>query len=397
VVEKTQKRASWIIVVKLFCRTCKTCFGVRKLAIERIEVYSVTLRYREPFRIAPGASTESHNTVVKILTDYEVVGWGESSPSQRVTGENPETVVEALDKIVPKLIGMCPLRIEQDIELMDSIVEGNPSAKAAVDMALHDILGKTGRKPLFMLMGGYRTEVLTDITLGIKSPKEMAKDAVRAVNKGFKALKVKVGVNPTEDFERIKLIRKAVGDNIDVRLDANQGWTPKQAIEVLNKIEKFNIQFAEQPVPAEDLKGLVKVRKNSPIPIMADESVHSPEDALRLIMAEAVDLINIKLMKCGGILKGRKIADVAEAAGIPCMIGCMGESEIGIAAGAHLAAAVKNIQYADLDSDILLKDKLVKKGGVKVKNSMRIFPKRHGLGIGELNWKLLGKPKRIYK
>lgn len=367
------------------------------MEIQQVEVYSVTLRYKEPFRIAPGASTESHNVVVKIITDYDVIGWGESSPSQRVTGENPKTVIKALDKIAPKLIGMSPLRIEQNVELMDSIVKGNPSAKAAIDMALHDILGKTARKPLFMLMGGYRTEVLTDITLGIKSPKEMAKDAVKAVNKGFKALKVKVGVNPAEDVERIKLIRRAVGDEIDVRLDANQGWTSKQAIDVLNRIERFNIQFAEQPVPAEDMKGLVKVRKKSPIPVMADESVHSPEDALGLIKAEAVDLINIKLMKSGGILKGRKIADIAEAAGIPCMIGCMGESEIGIAAGAHLAAAVKNIQYADLDSDLLLKDKLVKKGETKVKNSMRIFPKYYGLGVKELNQKLLGKPKRIYK
>lgn len=335
--------------------------------------------------------------VVKILTDYEAIGWGESSPSQRVTGENPKTVVEVLDKIAPKLIGMCPLRIERNIEVMDSIVKRSPSAKAAIDMALHDILGKTARKPLFMLLGGYRTEVLTDLTLGIKSPKEMAKDAVKAVKNGFKALKVKVGVNPTEDIERIDLIRKAVGDDLKVRLDANQGWTPKQAIGILNKIEKFNIQFAEQPVPAEDIKGLTKVRKDSPIPIMADESVHSPEDALHLIQAEAVDLINIKLMKSGGILKGRKIADVAEAAGIPCMIGCMGESEIGIAAGAHLAAAVKNIQYADLDSDLLLKDKLVEKGGTKVRNSMRIFPKQCGLGIKELDQKILGKPKRIYK
>jgi L-alanine-DL-glutamate epimerase-like enolase superfamily enzyme len=162
-------------------------------------------------------------------------------------------------------------------------------------------------------------------------------------------------------------------------------------------MKKFNIQFAEQPVPAENLKGLVEVKKNSPIPIMADESVHSPEDALRLIQAEAVDLINIKLMKSGGILKGRKIAIIAETAGIPCMIGCMGESEIGIAAGAHLAAAVKSIQYADLDSDLLLKDKVVKKGGTKVKDSMRIFSREHGLGIKELNKELLRKPKKVYK
>jgi len=248
-----------------------------------------------------------------------------------------------------------------------------------------------------MLMGGYRTEVLTDITLSIKSPKEMAEDSVKAVKRGFKALKVKVGVNPAEDVERVKIIREAAGGDIQIRIDANQGWTPQQAVEVLNKIEKFNIQFAEQPVPAEDIRGLITVRKNSPIPIMADESMHSPEDALRLIQAKAVDLINIKLMKSGGILKARKIAAIAEAAGIPCMIGCMGESEIGIAAGAHLAAAVKNIQYADLDSDILLKDKLVKKGGTKVKNSMRVFSRQNGLGIKELNQQLLGKPKRIYK
>jgi len=367
------------------------------LGIKQIEVYPVTLSYKEPFRIAPGASIESKNVVVKIITDYGVVGWGESSPSERVTGETAETVIKTLDKIAPKLIGMCPLRIEQDVDVMDSIVEENPAAKAAIDIALHDILGKTGHKPLFMLMGGYRNEVLTDITLGIKSPKEMAEDAVKAVKKGFKALKVKVGVDPTEDVERIKMIRDAVGSKIQLRIDANQGWTLRQALEALNKMKKFNIQFAEQPVPAENLKGLIEVRKNSPIPIMADESVHSPEDALRLIQAEAVDFINIKLMKSGGILKGRKIAAVAEAAGIPCMIGCMGESEIGIAAGAHLAAAVKNIQYADLDSDLLLKDKLVRKGGTKVKDSMRIFPRQYGLGIEELNEQLLGKPKRIYE
>ena len=366
------------------------------MGIKQIEIYSVTLAYKEPFRIAPGMSTESHNIIVKISTDYGVVGWGESSPSERVTGESVETVVKILDRIAPRLIGECPLRIEQNVELMDSLISGNPAAKAAIDMALHDILGKTACKPLFMLMGGYRTQVLTDITLSIKSPKEMARDAAKAVKKGFKALKVKVGVNPTEDLERIKRIREAVGETIELRIDANQGWTPKQAIEVLNKMEKFNIQFAEQPVPAENLKGLTEVKRNSPIPIMADESVHSPEDALRLIQAEAVDLINIKLMKSGGILKGRKIAAIAESAGTPCMIGCMGESEVGIAAGAHLAAAVKNIQYADLDSDILQKDRIVKKGRIKVKNSMRVFSKHNGLGIKKLDEKILGNPIRLY-
>jgi L-alanine-DL-glutamate epimerase-like enolase superfamily enzyme len=367
------------------------------LGIQQIEIYAVALAYKEPFVIATGTSAESHNVIVKVVTDYDVIGWGESSPSQRVTGETAETVIKTLDKIAPKLIGMCPLRIERDIEFMDSLVEGSPAAKAAVDIALHDILGETVRKPLFRLMGGYRTEVLTDMTLSIKSPKEMAKDAAKAVKKGFEALKVKVGIDLDEDVERIRFIREAIGGDVQIRVDANGGWTSKQAVDVLGKIEKFNIQFAEQPVSCEDVKGLSYVRRNSSIPIMADESVHTPEDALRLIRAEAVDLINIKLMKCGGMLKGREIAAVAEAAGMPCMIGCMGESEIGIAAATHLAGAIKNIQYADLDSDILLKDRLVRTGGTTVRNSMRTFSKQDGLGIKELNQGLLGKPLRVYK
>jgi o-succinylbenzoate synthase len=372
-------------------------FKGSSMGIRQIEVYHVTLKYREPFRIAPGTSIEADNVVVKLITDYGVIGWGESSPSKRVTGETTETVVRTLDKIGPKLIRMCPLRIEQNVELMDNLVEGNPAAKAAVEMALHDVLGKTVGKPLFMLLGGYRTEVMTDITLGIKSAKEMALDAAKAVRKGFRALKVKLGTDPAEDVERVRAVREAAGDPVQMRVDANQGWTAEQAVHVLNKIEKFKIQFAEQPVSAEDIKGLREVRRNSPVPIMADESVHSPQDALRLIRAEAVDLINIKLMKCGGILKGRKISDVAEAARVPCMIGCMSESEIGITAAAHLAAGIKNIQYADLDSDLLHKDKLAKKGGMGIKGSARTFSKSCGLGLEEIDTELLGKPIKKYK
>lgn len=367
------------------------------MGIERVEVYSVTLRFFEPFRIAPGASEKSRNVVVKIVTDYGVEGWGEASPSRRVTGETVETVLEALSKIAPKLIGMCPLRIEQNVETMDRVIGGNPAAKAAVDTALHDILGKTTGKPLFMLLGGYRTQVLTDFTLSIKTPREMAADAVKAVEKGFRALKVKVGVNPSEDVERIRLVREAVGEDVEIRVDANGGWSPEQAVEVLNRVEKFKIRFVEQPVPAHDVKGMAKVRRESPIPVMADESVHSPSDALRLIREEAVDLINIKLAKSGGILKARKISDVAEAAGVSCMIGCMSESEIGIAAGAHFAAGVRNVSYADLDCDLLHSDKLVKKGGTRVENSMRLFSRESGLGVVELDTGLLGKPLAVYK
>jgi L-alanine-DL-glutamate epimerase-like enolase superfamily enzyme len=159
---------------------------------------------------------------------------------------------------------------------------------------------------------------------------------------------------------------------------------------------KYDVKFVEQPVPAENVEGLASVRKNSSIPVMADESVHSPADALRLIQAEAVDMINIKLMKSGGIHEARKIAEVAEAAGVPCMIGCMGESELGIAAAVHLAAAIKNIQYTDLDSDLLLRDK-VAGDGLKVQDSRRPLPNLPGLGVKEIDRKRLGTPVKVYR
>ncbi|MFQ6074121.1 MAG: dipeptide epimerase [Candidatus Bathyarchaeia archaeon] len=367
------------------------------MRIERIEVYRGSLRYREPFRIALGTSTKSENIVVRIITDFEVEGWGEASPDRRITGETPETVIKAADKIGPKMIGACPLRIEQMVETMDRLVAGNSSAKAAIDMAIFDIIGKEAKKPVFMLLGGYRDEVLTDITLGIKSPRQMARDAAEAVRRGFKALKVKVGVSPKQDVERVERVREAIGSEIAIRVDANQGWNARQAIDVLRKLEPYNVEFVEQPVKAEDIHGLAKVKRNSSIPVMADESVHSPEDAMRVIRAEAVDLINIKLMKSGGIWKAMKTVAIAEAAKIPCMVGCMGESKLGITAAAHFAAAVKNVQHADLDSDMLLLDRLVKRGGAKVKDSKRILPHKNGLGITTLDRKLLGKPVRIYK
>ena len=365
--------------------------------VQQIKTYSVRLRYHEPFRIAPSTSFESRNVIVGITTDSEIAGIGESSPSKRVTNETPQTVIKALDKIAPHLIGMNPLRIEQIVEEMDHTVAENPSAKAAIDIALHDIMGKTAETPLFKLLGGFRETVLTDLTLSIKNPEEMAKDAVGAVGRGFKALKVKVGIDPEGDLERVREIRAAVGSDIAIRIDANQGWTASQAIEILKKLERFDIEFAEQPIIADDIKGLAEIRKNSSIPVMADESVHSPEDALNLIRQDAVDLINIKLMKSGGIHKARKIAVVAEAAKVSCMIGCMGESTLGITAGVQLAAAVKNIKYTDLDSDILIRDKLVLKGGAKLEASRRIPPEKPGLGVSKLDEEILGEPVKIYK
>ncbi len=362
------------------------------MKIAKIEIHPVRLEYLRPFTTALDTSEESHNIVVKITTDSGAIGWGEASPSPRITHETPETVLEALNKICPKLIGRDPLEIERLIEVIDRTVTDNTSAKASIEIAVHDLFGKNAKMPLYRLLGGYRRKVETDYTLGIRKTEETLVEAREAIEAGFRILKVKVGIDPKEDIERIRLVRKAVGDKIRIRIDANQGWSVKRATETLRRLERFGLEFIEQPVKANDVKGLSQVKRTSPIPVMADESVHTPEDAMTVVKAEAVDLINIKLMKSGGIWKARKIAAVAEAANIPCMIGCMGESNIGITAAVQLAAATKNIKFADLDSDLMLKQKLVKNGGASYNDGFRIPQETSGLGNLKIDHELLGRP-----
>ncbi len=367
---------------------------MRNITIKQIDLHSVILRFVEPLRTVYGTSFETENIVVRIFTDDNLVGLGEASPSL-VTKESVETIVRCFDKLAPTLKNADDLKIDVVVEEMDEIVSGNPSAKAAIDIALHDILGQRMKKPLFALFGDYH-EVQTDITLSSGTPAQMAQDSNKAIMAGFKALKIKVAFSSKYDFERIKTVRNSVGPDISLRLDANQGWSACQAIKMLKKLEPFNLDFVEQPVKARDLKGLRKVRKSSEIPVMADESVCSPEDAINVLESDAADMINIKLMKCGGLLKAKEIAEIAQTANVPCMCGCMVESNIGITAAVHLSSAVTNIKFADLDSDILLKDKLVLEGGADLKDSQRIPPSGSGLGIVKLDEKFLTQPIRKY-
>lgn len=364
------------------------------ISIRKVDVHLVRLRFEEPFAITYGSCYESHTIVVKVFSDDNFMGLGEASPSV-ATAETGETILKALDRIIKHLKAADEEEIGALVKKMDKVIRRNPSAKAAIDIALHDILGQRAQKPVFDLLGGYR-EVPTDLSLSLKEPKEMAKDALKAVREGFTALKIKVGVSPLEDFERINSIRNAVGPDIALGIDVNQGWTVSQAIDMLKKLEPLRLEYVEQPVKTNDIKGLRKVKHNSSIPVMADESVCSVEDAKRIIENEAADMLNIKLMKCGGIHKAKKIATMAEAANISCMVGCMYESAIGVTAGTHFASSLSNLKFADLDSDILLKDKLVLEGGATLKSSRRIPPLSPGLGIAKLDEQLLGKPIKRY-
>ena len=258
----------------------------------------------------------------------------------------------------------------------------NTSAKAAVDMALWDLYGKKYGIPVYKLLGGARNRLITDLTISVNSPEEMARDAQIAVERGFDCLKVKVGVDPALDVARLEAVRKAVPASATLRIDANQAWTPKQAVRILNGMQDrgLDIEFVEQPVKAHDLEGLKYVADHSDVPVLADESVFGVEDALKILQMHAADLINIKLMKCGGIYNGLKIATLCDIYGVECMIGCMLEGRVSVNAAAHLACARSIITRIDLDGPMLCASDPVHGGSIF--NEKDIFlPEEPGLGV----------------
>ena len=231
-----------------------------------------------------------------------------------------------------------------------------------------------------LLGGPYRPYVETDVTIGIMEPEEQAKRAVMYVEKGFRILKIKLGEDPDMDLERVRAVRDAVGEGVRIRVDANQGWSVEDAIRVINRIAVFDVELVEQPIRWSDLEGLSRVRRNTPLPIAVDESVKKATDVFKVAKLEAADIVNIKVMKSGGLLGALRVAHASEAVGLVIMIGCMGEGRLGITGAVCLAASSMNIKYYDLDSDVLLAEDYAK-GGSSVENGRRFLPEEKGLGV----------------
>ncbi len=353
--------------------------AARKLKITDIEIFLFDIPLTSPFRIAIGEMKAANDLLIRIRTDQGIVGLGEACPFPPITGETQATNAAAARSIRDMLIGKDPLAIDALLREIGPLVHSNPSAVAAFDMALHDILGKVAGLPLFRLFGGTKTTFETDITTSIDTLEVMTAESKKYADMGYKTLKVKVGLDPDEDFARLESIRRAIGSGVAIRIDANQGWTVPQAIYALRKMEPLAIQFCEQPVLASDTAGLRAVRSQSPISIMADEALFLPADAVKLIRAEACDSFNIKLMKAGGILNSIRIAHIADAANMRCMAGCMLESKLALTAAAHVVASQANIVYADLDGNSEhVTDPII--DGMTVKAGMITLPEKPGLG-----------------
>jgi o-succinylbenzoate synthase len=342
----------------------------------------IELELKEPFAIANETVETAMNVFFKLESDDGLIGWGCATPDS-VTSETNETVMHVFkSKFKEILSGADATRIQLLNEIIEENIQGNPSAKAGINMALYDLIGKKAQMPLYRILGGYRDKIETSITIGLNPVDIMIERAKEFVSNGFRCLKVKCGMDPNHDIEAILGIRSAVGPTVKIRIDANEGYTLEKALRVVETLEKLgaDIEIFEQPTPAKYLYALKEITSQCPVPIMADETAFTLRDSLKLIKLEIADMINIKLMKIGGITNALKANVFAELAGIPVMIGCMNESMGAMAAGVHTACAVKNIIYADLDSAIDFKEDVVT-GGATYKEGYVIPSENPGLGI----------------
>ncbi|MBC7222523.1 dipeptide epimerase [Candidatus Bipolaricaulota bacterium] len=369
-----------------------------KVRIERAEVFLFRFSLEKPFRIALGTTMEKMEIIVALHDNHGRVGWGEASPSAVILGCTPDSVLAALDLLIPLVLGEDPRRIRYLVDKMDRALLGNAAAKAALDLALHDLVGQIYGEPVWRFLGGSFAEPLeTDFTVGIDEPGKMAEEAKALVQAGFRAIKVKVGEDPAKDVERVRAVREAIGEKTRMWIDSNQGWTRAQAVWALERMAEYGVEFVEQPVPAEDLEGMAWVRKRSAIPVMADESVHSPQDALRAIRIGDCDYVNIKLMKAGGLLRAKEIATICKNAGVQNMIGGMVESNLSATAAVHFALSEANVVFRDLDLGERPEAKLVSRGGSAIQNGFQVLsdPEAPGFGFQEIRREWL-KPVRTY-
>lgn len=302
-----------------------------------------------------GAHTESPFLLVKVHTDSGLVGLGEVSCTPGWSGEDQVTAAHFIEGFfAPLLVGQDPTDVERLTTRLQRAVAGNPFTKSALEMALWDILGKSAGLPVYRLLGGpVRDFVPTKFSVSGQKPERAAEIAAWAVAQGFRAMKVKVGVEPEEDVARVRAVRKAIGPDIRLGVDANGGWAPRVAIQTIRRLYEFNIFFAEQPVPAVDVSWLADVRRNVQVPVMADESVYTLQDAMAVARAGAADILSVYVGKGGGIGPARKVAAVAEAAGLTCTVGSNLELGIASAAMIHLAMATPGIGAEEFPCDIL--------------------------------------------
>ena len=354
------------------------------MLITRITVGEIKVPLKSPFKTAVRSVNEVHDLVIKIETNTGLVGYGEAPATAVITGDLLGSMRAALDLVAPRLLGKNLQDFTVLLRALHHSVLHHNSLKAALEIALYDLRAQSYGVPLYQLLGGGDPQLKTDITISVNDVDVMVKDALRAVAEGFDCLKIKVGGHTwQDDVDSVLAIERAVGANVALRLDANQGWTPKHAVQVIQAVEKAGVvlEFVEQPVKADDLAGLKFVTDHTMTPILADEAVFSTRDVLHILSTGSADVINIKLMKTSGISQAIEVANLARLHQRTCLIGCMLESAISVTAAAHFAVAFDEVvSYIDLDGPQLCASSVVD-GGMGMDGPWITLSDAPGLGI----------------
>jgi L-alanine-DL-glutamate epimerase-like enolase superfamily enzyme len=316
------------------------------MKITHIEAIPVRVPRPQPFKSSLGTHQASENAVVLVHTDAGLTGLGEASSVWDRRGVGESEVINGL--LSAALSGCDPFRIRAIADRMDQLLHRSYPAKAGIEMALYDLVGKARDLPVYQLLGGLvRDRVLLSHSLSMGDPADIAQQARRLVDQGYKTLKAKIGRDIEADIDILEAVRGEIGGEITLRVDANMGWpSAKEAVRHIEEISVFDLELVEQPLAADDLEGLRFIRERVNIPIMADESVWTPADAMNCVRHQTVDIFNIYVAEAGGLGSAARIFAIAEAARLPCIIGSMPELGIGTAAQAHLAFAMPNLGYA---------------------------------------------------
>jgi len=348
--------------------------------IARLEAFALEIPMRVPLATSLHRYDHGRYVVVRAVASDGAEGWGEARESLHITGETQESILAAVRRLfAPALEGHDPFDLDGLHRRMDAVAFANSCAKCAVDMAVHDLAARIAGLPLARLLGGApKGPVASSKAVSVASTEKMVAQAEDYVAAGFRTLKLKTGIDAAAELEAVRRVREAVGPGVRIKLDANQGWTLAEATRFLERVEGFDVQMVEQPLPAWDLAGSAELRRRTAIPVMLDEAVKSPRDALRAIEAGACDYVNIKLVKTGGLHPALAVVAICAAAGVLCQIGTL-DTAIGSAAAWHLVHARPDIRFAEINGPTRLEWDVG--SGIRVEAGAAVVDDGPGLGI----------------